>query len=317
MPNEILGTKKYLVLADESTWGTTPGEPVYVHLPVTEYNVRFRPQNRQANPYIGLYQRKHSKNFRGQPTGQLNTPLYGWVDAGIEMSLAEYLLSWAFEGHEDTDLPSKLAEWAEGPNVANKRHNGLRVNSATLSGSDDSGVIELSLELQGKSEAGQNVVTAAQTLPADRNRILEMEFADCTFKLGGSTVGVKSFQLQIQHGLKAEYLNSYTPSLLVKTQRVLTLSLVLVKNSDTYDTCRRAVTSTEMTGQIVLKGLHNGTGTAETNWTVATLDFGRLALVDVDEQGGKEDLATQPLNFAVLKPETTDNDLEITWTEAA
>lgn len=317
MANEILGAKKYLVLANESTWGTTPGSPDYVHLPVTDYNVRFRPQNRQANPYAGIYQRKHSRNFRGMPSGQLNTPLYGWVLTPPATSIAEYLLTWAFANHETADLPSKLAEWAEGPNVANKRHNGLRVNSATLQGSDDSGVVELQLDLMGKSEVGQSTVSSAQTLPADRNKLVDMEFADCTFQLAGSAVSVKSFSLQVQHGLKAEYLNSYTPSLLVKSQRVVTLSMVLIKNSDTYDAFRRATSQTEFTGQIVVKGLHNGTGGEETNWTVGTIDFPRLSLTDVDEQGGKEDLSTQTLNMAVLKPDTSSNDLAIAWSEAA
>jgi hypothetical protein len=313
----ILGATKYLFLADEATWGVEPASPDYVPLPVTEYNVRFRPQNRQSNPYTGLYQRKHSKNFRGMPSGQLNTPLYGWKLTPPGVSLAEYLLTWAFGNHESTELPSKLAEWAEGPNVANKRHLGLRVNSATLQGNDDSGVIELSLDLMGQSEQGNNVMTTAQTLPTDRHKLVDMEFADTTFQLAGVTVQAKSFSMQVQHGLKAEYLNSFTPTLLVKSQRVVTLSMVLVKNSDTYDAFRRAATATEFTGQIAIKGLHNGTGGVGTNWTVGTLTLPRLALLDVDDQGGKEDISTQTLNMVVLKPDTASNDLSIAWTEAA
>jgi hypothetical protein len=312
----ILGATKYLVLADETTWGTTPASPGYVHLPVTDYNVKFTPQNRQANPFTGLFQRKHSKNFRGMPSGALNCPLYGWKLTPPGTSIAEYLMTWAFGAHETADLPSKLAEWAEGPNVANKRHNGLRVNSATLQGSDDSGVVELSLDLQGKSEVGNDVVTAAQTLPTDRNKLLDMEFADCTFELAGVAVNLKSFSLQVQHGLKVEYLNSFTPALLVKTQRVLTLSMVLIKDADTYDAYRRATEATEFTGQIVVKGLHNGTG-ATGNWTVGTIDFPRLALLDVADNGGREDIINQSLSLVALKPDTSSNDMTVTWSEAA
>jgi hypothetical protein len=93
--------------------------------------------------------------------------------------------------------------------------------------------------------------------------------------------------------------------------------MVLVKNSDTYDAFRRAATATEFTGQIAIKGLHNGTGGVGTNWTVGTLTLPRLALLDVDDQGGKEDISTQTLNMVVLKPDTASNDLSIAWTETA
>lgn len=316
MANEILGAKKYLVLANETDWGVVPGSPAYVHLPVTEYNARFRPQNRQANPYIGLYQRKHSKNFRGMVSGQLNTPLYGWKTTPPGTSLAQYLLDWSFVNHESTDLPSKIAEWAEGPNVANKRHSGLRVNSATLQGSDDSGVIDLSLDLMGKAEQGVDEVPTAQTLPDDRNKLVDFEFADAVFKLNTVQIGLKSFSLQVQHGLKAEYLNAFTPSLLVKTQRILTFSFVLIKNADTWDAYRRATSATEKVGQLILKGLHNGTG-ATGNWTVITIDLPRLSFLDADEQGGKEDLTNQTITTVGLKPDTTSTDLALTYSEAA
>lgn len=315
MANEILGSRKYLVLATETTWGATPVTPEYVHLPVTDYSVRFKPENRQSRPFLGVYQRKHSRNFRGLPAGQLRSPLYGWQTPDLGISLAQYLLDWSFGSPEATELPSKLGEWAEGPNVANKRHNGLRVNTATVQGSAEAGVVELQLELQGKSEAGQDVVPAAQPLPENRHLLSEFEFTDCTFQLAGSPLLLKSFQVRIEHGLKAEYLNSFTPSLLLKTQRVVSLQLVPVKNADTYDAFRRAAASTEVVGQIVLKGLSQGTGTPGKQWTVATLDFPRLSFVDADEEGGIDDIAFQTLRLLALKPDTAASDLTITWSE--
>lgn len=312
MANEILGAKKFLVLYNEATWSTKPGSPTYVHVPVTEYNVRFKPQNRQANPYIGLFERKHSKNFRGMPSGNLNCALYGWQHSGISQSLMQYLLDWAFGDHESQAPASKGAQWAEGPNVANKEHNGLRINGATLQGTDESGVVELSLDLQGATESA---LGSAQSLPNNRNKILDCEFKDVTASIGGSPVAIKQFQVQVQNGLKVEYLNSFTPSLLLKSQRVVTVQMTLVKNADTYDAYRRASTATEVALQLVIKGLHNGTGTVATDYTVATLDFARASIVDVDEQGGKEDIATQPINFVALKPDSSSHDLEIAYSE--
>lgn len=317
MANEILGAKKYLVLADETTWNTLPDTPAYNHIPVTDYGVRFKPQSRQANPYTGEFQRRHATNFRGMTQGNLVCPLYGWHPGSLDMSAAQYLMSWAFGNHETQDLPSKLAEWAEGPNVANKRHLGLRVNQATLAGSDDSGEIGLTLELMGGTEVGNDIVTSAQSLPANRNKLVSFEFQDALFHLGGNAINLKSFQLQIQHALKVEYLNSFTPSILMKMQRVVTLMMTPLKNSDTYDALNRLHGMNEMTGEIVLKGLHNGTGTADTSWTVATITFPRLSLQNADTAGAKDDISTQPLRFSALKPDTSSNDMAIVWTDAA
>lgn len=318
MSNEILGATRYACLVDESTWGTFPGSPTYTHLPVNEYNVRLKTQNRQASPHVGTFQRKHSKNFRGQPAGTLEASLYGWrYGASNGPSLAQILMDWAFIQHESAALPSKSIEWAEGPNVANKRHTGLRVNAATLSGSDDAGVLTLSLDLLGMDESGQDVVTAAQTLPNDRNHLLEFEFPDAAFQLAGSDIALKSFQLQVQHGLKAEFLNSRRPTLLLKTRRIVTLQMTPVKNSDTYDAYNRATAAVEFTGQIVIKGLHNGTGASATNYAQCTIAFPRLAFLNADSRGAMDDLITQPLSMLALKPDTSSTDVGFTWADVA
>ena len=317
MANEFIGAQNYLVLGDEATWGTFPATPTYNHVPVTEYSVRAAPQNRQANPHVGIFQRRHNTNFKLAYQGNLNCPLFGQKFGGMAVSAAQYLLDWAFANPNSAELQSKFAEWAEGPNIANKRHLGLRVNQATLTGSEDSGQIDLSLGLMGKDEIGQSVVTTAQTLPNDRSKLTTFEFADATFALGGTAIQIQSFQLQIANNLKMKYLNSTKPTLLLRTQRVVTLQMVPVKNSDTYETLNRTMGGNEMTGQLVLKGLHNGTGAAATSWTRATIDFPRLSLVNADSQGGIEDILMQPLNFVALKPDTSSNDVGFTWAEVA
>lgn len=316
MANEILGTLSHLHLVTESTWGTLPGSPTYIFCPVDEYSVRMRTQNRQANPYVGLFQRKHNQPYRGMPSGNLNTSLYGWRPAG-SVSLAQFLVDWAFGNHETGALPSKSAEWAEGPNTANKRHLGLRVNSATIQGSDESGVVGIQMELMGKDEAGDDVVTSAQTIPTDMEKLVEYQFADATFAIAGSAISLKSFSLQVQHGLRAEYLNATRPGLLLKTQRVTTLKMVPVKNNDTYDAMRRAVTIQEFTSQLVLKGLHNGTGGVGTNYDVLTIDVNRASFTDSENQGGKDDILFHQLNMVCLKPDSSSNDLTLTWSEAS
>ena len=309
MANEILGAKSYLVLETESTWGTTPGS-TWVHMPVHEYSVKFRPERRNSVPFLGLRQRKHGKNFRGMPSGTLRTSLFGQVDSGASVSLAQYLLDWALANPETQTRPSKSAQWAEGPGVADKAHTGLRVNQLTLSGSEDSGFVEVALDLMGKSDAVEGSI---ETLPTDREKIQEMEFFDCTFALAGSSVNLASFQYVVNHNLKPYYLNSYTPTLIEPGGLVETLQFTLIKNAATYDAYRRATTATEVTGQIVCKGLHNGTGSGSN--TIVTIDFDRLSYVNHDDQVDFNSLTKIPLQFDVLKPDSSSNGITITYSD--
>lgn len=319
MSNPILGAKSYLVLASEDVWGRNPNDASgsgtagqqWVHMAPTEYSVRFRPENRQGNPFIGIFQRKHSRNFRGMPAGRLVTPLYGFFQPGLGKSNAEFLMDWAFGNHESTELPSKTAQWAEGPGIADKEHRGLRVNSATLEGSEDSGVVTIALDLMGKEEDG-NGTFGRQAIPNDREKLVDFEYQDCTFQLAGATVTLQSFSVQVQHGLTARYHNSFTPTLLLKTQRIVTVTMVPMKDSDTYDAMRRATTAQEFTGRITAQGLHNGTG-ASGDYAKVQIDFDRLSFIDSEDQGNIASIMDQGLNLIALKPDTSNNEMRTTW----
>ena len=308
------GIKSYLTLAAESTWGTTPGSPTYYHCPVTTYGVAMKRDRRNTSAFVGLRQRKHGRSFRGLPVGTLAANLYGWKPNGNSQSLAEYLLTWACANPEALDLPSQLAEWAEGPDVSNVRHNGLRVNSAVIEGSADTGLVTIRLELLGKSEAA---LTTAQSLPNDREACVEMDFSDCTFSLGGSAVQLRGFRWQVSNNLLPTYLNGTTPSHLPAGQRVESLRFQLLKSADTYSAWQRAFAEHELAGQIVLKGLHNGTGGVGTNYTVGTLDFPRLGFVAPEDQRNITSLVEQGLLFDVLKPDTSGDGVSMAWSEAA
>jgi hypothetical protein len=315
MANEILTVKNYAAFVDESSWGSLPGSPTYFHIPVFKYDVRMRPQRRNARPFIGLRQRKHGQNFRGQPGGQVLTALYGWHPGTMTTSAAEYLMTWAFGNPETQDLPSKVIEWAEGPNIANKRHLGLRVNSAVCFGSADAGYIGLALDLLGKDEAGNDVMTTAQTLPADRDKLVEFQFTDITCTLNGAEVKIRDFQLSVQNGLVPEYLNSTRPTLMGSGDSVAKLKVTFPKNADTYDAYRRLTTMTEFAGELVLQGLHNGTGGVGTDYAVGTVTLARLSYADHQDELPYDRYSMQPIEFDVLKPDTSSNGIAIAWTE--
>lgn len=320
MANEIHGEKSYLFIAPEATWGTAPGSPGYIFLPVTSYGVALQKERRNAQPFVGLRQRKHGRSYRGMPSGQLVAPLFGWFPgsgtstSASDESLAEHLMQWAFAHHESVDLPSKLAEWAEGPDVANKRHLGLRVNGATLEGSAGAGNVSLTLDLMGKSEVN---FTTAQTIPNDMERIVEFDYSDCSFTIGGASIALESFRLQVAHNLTPTYLNSTAPSHLAAGQRVLSVQFVPVKNSKTYDDYHRLFTETELELTITMKGLHNGTGGAGTNYTQCVITLPRCAFVNTEDNRNIADLMRQPLNFDVLKPDSSSNDMAQAWTTEA
>ena len=308
----IHGIKSYLVLAAETTWGTTPGTPVYYHVPVISYGVKMSRDRRNSTPFVGLLQRKHGKSFRGMPAGQLQTNLYGYKPNSNSLSIMQYLVDWAVSEPETVEKLSKLADWAEGPDVSNVRHSGLRVNGWTIEGSADSGTVTISLDLMGKSEAA---LVTAQTLPNDRELCVEMEFSDCTFALGGVAQSLRSFRWQGQNNMQATYLNGTAPSYLAAGQLVESLNFQILKTADTYTAYQRAFTEQEMTGQIVLKGKHNGTGTGGTDYTVLTVDFNRLSFVAPEDTRAMNALIEEGLSFDVLKPDSASAAKTLTYSE--
>jgi hypothetical protein len=307
--NVISTEKSYAVLIDETTWATMPGSPVRIHVPVNSCNVRFKPKRRNAQSRVGLFQRKYGRNTSGYPTGNMVMPLYGWHPTGLATSLAQMMLEWGFLDQENIFPRSKALEWAEGPDVANSRHLGLRVNSATLAGGD-SGIL-LTLELVGQSSA--NFATA-NALPDNRNKLVDFLFEDVQFTLNSVATPIGSFTWQVQRGLQPQFWDSASPQSLPKTQWTETFSVTPPKQGHAWEDMRNELGMQEVPAQLVLKGLHNGTGGDGTEWTVLTIDFPRLSLIDVDEQESNG-IYNEPLTFDVLKPDTTDLSSSMTWSE--
>lgn len=309
----VSGEKSYLTLATEASWGATPSSPVYYHWPVTSYGVVLKQDRRNTKTFAGIRQRRHGHNYRGAPAGQIAGPLYGWKPGGVSQSLAEYLITWAMGSPDVVELPSKLAEWAEGPNISNVRHNGLRINSCTIEG-QAGGPITITLDVIGKTEAA---LATAQALPDDREVCIEMDYEDCTFSLNGSAVTPVSFKWTVTNALQAVFEGTRSPTVIAAGDRVETLSMTFLKRDDVYGAFNRSLgVDTEITGSIVLKGPHHGTGTGGTNYTVGTVTFNRLQFSNPDEQRNISALNQQTLNFDVLKPDTASDASSVAWTES-
>lgn len=324
-PCPILGAKSYLYLGDETNWGEKAATLYYC--PVTSYGVKLSVEKRRAAVFCGGRQKRHAQAFRGSTAGQLVAPLYGWIPtgAGTGNPLARKLIEWGFEDQESICPRSKSVEWAEGPDVANRRHLGLRCNQATLAGDASSGAINITLNLMGKTEEQFATATA---IPNDQENLTEFDFSDAYFEIDlnndGTYAGLQiaAFSWQLSRGLKSRFLSG-TPSISGRVPSALnasgelseTFSFTPDKTDDTWDDIARTLASTEFAARLTLYGLHNGTG-ATGNFTKVVIAFPRLSWNDHTDQGGMAELVQQ-INCDVLKPNTSSNAHALTWSEVA
>ena len=318
----IIGAESYLFMVDEHEWGQFPGQSgsggagTAYFVPVLNYGVQLQPLTRMPQPYAGLHQRKRGPQRYGYNiSGQITMPLFGYKPAGISVSLAEKMMDWGFGADEiEAEEPiSKSAEWAEGPDVANRRHTGLRVNTATVTGSADSGDVQLTLDVIGKEEYS---LATANSLPADMEKLVDMQFTDCTFQIGGSTVQASGFTHTVNRNLQPQRLNDPTITALCAGIRDETIQFIIPKTDKTYDDYLRRVGATadvEVTGQFTIQGLHNGTGGGG-NYTKLTRAFNRLRFIS-KEQSGDFGIQMQSLTFQVLKPDSSSASYTDTWSE--
>lgn len=333
--------KSYLHLCDESEWGTLPNSPTYYHVPVIEYNVEQNVEARTSQVYAGTDHEIDSEILRGNPQGQLSSYLYGWWATGAGQSLAQKLLEWGFADVTSVTPRSKVAEWADGLNLWNRRDLGLRCNQAELSGSQDNADIRIALDLIGREQIGQgdedhvanfsstDPLPTAQTAPNDLKKLASFLFHHATFAisprndLSGSKTAMlmRDFKLQYNRGLKPHWLNARSattdkPVLGSLNSRPKTgmFSVTPLKASSDWDALRRTPGRHEFAATLTLKGLHQGTGSSGT-WTQVAIALNRLSLVKPDSDEKRDDEAFQPLEFKCLKPESTSQWITMTWSE--
>ena len=303
----VSNIKSHLALYDESTWGTKPGSPTYIAMPCNSYGVRLQREQRRQQLFTGLRQRKHGRTKRATVSGTIEVPMFGWLHSGMSQSLAEYLYEWAFDNRESTERASKGAEWAEGPDTSNKGHHGLRVDSANLQGSEDGG-IQLSLEVIGQDEDGDDVVTTAQTIPTDLEKLIDFEFEDATFEIddgaGGAlaTTKMSEFSYQTQHNLKGYFHGkARIQQLPAVGECAETFSFKFPKEDDLWDAFRRSNDDTFFVGKLTLKGLHNGSGSTGT-WTKVVIDFPCMRYINHEDDRSRDEMQFSPAEFDLLKP---------------
>ena len=313
MANEYMGWQRRLHLtANETTWGAIPGTPAYFLVPYSDCNIKLTRDRRQSQPFSGRRQRMHNQAFRRRLGGNITCPLFGQQDAS-NVSIAQKLIAWAFSAPAGIDLDSRTAELFDSLEV--KRWTGLRVNNCTISGSEGN-PITISLDVIGKDETSVSA-GSAQALAAAVSEKTEFLFEDAVFTFGGSAQKMKSFSLSVANNLAAdEFLNSDTIQILPAGDRVINFQFVIHHNVTTRDAILRASAASEPAAQLVLKGLHNGTGLTG-NYTTVTIDIDRGSFDDASFPGGRNEVVREEDQYVILKPASSDNDVDLTYGEAS
>lgn len=302
------GWENRLFVGKESTFGTAVTPAIWIPYESFEPRAHFEAYSPQS--FCGVRQDRGPTQVAKQViAGTFTFDLFGTFVSS--KSIMEWLLELATSG--DASITQDSFTFGLFETVNSKDFAGVRIASVTISGSEGQ-PIKVSMSIIAKSEATQGSPVA---IPATTAHPPAGMFYDTTFAVGGSAVTPQSFTLTIDNGLKSVYLNSATPTLIDQFQRKVTLDLVMLKSASTYDLLRRTQTSapiSSVTGQVVLKA-HNldTSGTPGNIYTTATIDFDKMDFQDAANSDPRDSHKTETLKFVVKKPNTTDNDIDITY----
>jgi hypothetical protein len=296
-----VGWQNHLWVKAESTFGT--GVTPTIWLPYNSCDIRVVTEMFKANPFTGVRQRRApnqpvKKHVQGNLSGELLARQLSTV------SLAQTVVSLATNQPSGIDLDSWTMELYD-PNDQ-KRWTGMRSNSLTLTGTAG-GPVTFSHDLIGILEATTTAPSLVATTPVGKAMLMQ----DTTFAIDSGAYVIMAFTLTINNSLIVHHDNSIWPTVTAAGDRVWTLSFTVRKTANTYDAKRRSATVSDQTFQIVLKGDHDGTGA--NTYTTGTIDIDRMNFLDAVDQMNREGLTMAEVTYDIIKPSTTDNDVDLTW----
>lgn len=297
--------ERHLWIGKETTYDTAVTPAIW--LPHDSCDIRTNKEHYQGQTFTGVRQQRApmqpSKIAYG---GNIVFDLYGTHISS--KSIAEWVLEWATSGDASITQDSFTIERHE-PNSAAKRWRGCRLDGFTLGGSAN-GPVKLTIPVQAKTQV--DAITAP-TLVATTLHPDACMFHNVVFSVAGSPIAIRAFQLACTNGLKTRWVNSILPNSSDQNQRVYTLEFDIFKESAAYETLMaQTTTETNITGGIVLTMPHLGTGASDNN-TAVTIAIDRMQFVNEEPSAPRDDRATQKLRYQILKPNTTDNDVDITY----
>lgn len=322
-----LGAEMSYFAYSEATWGTTPGAPDYLFLPLETWSVAHTTDRRESKPFYGIMAKKHGRRFKPRSEGSLGGGLYGDViDEGSgEMSKAEWLLTKVFGDETGPDIPSFGIMRQESITNAGKRFPGLRMNQFTLQGSADAGRVEWNASVIGLPEV-QLANGGYQSVPNNLHLLSDFEYADCEFTIAEIVDGVtgsanafcfENFTWTRNLGLKPRYGSCNAgPTSINRTMVDTQYNFRIEKKNNDWDTARRLMTGeTEFAVVMTLKGLHSGTGGSGTEYTVVTVTLPRCQLLNPQDADTFDDVTAIDVTTEVMKPDSASAQVSIAYTE--
>lgn len=303
------GWERHLWVGKESTYGTAVTPAIWI--PFKSHDVRTNKEHYQGQTFAGVrQQRAPMQPSKISYAGNIVADLFGTHISS--KSIAEWLLEWATSGDASNTQDSFTIETHE-PNSAAKRWAGCRLDGFTLGGSANN-PIELTIPIQAKTQTDG---ITAPTLVATTAHPDAAMFHNSTLSVATVAQSVLMWQLSCVNGLTTHWVNAILPNSSTQNQRVFTLEFEIFKDSNAYETLM-ANTSTEasVVGAIVINVSHLGTGASDNNTTI-TIAIDRMQFVDETPGHPRDGRATQRIKYQILKPNTTDNDIDITYSLTA
>jgi len=159
------------------------------------------------------------------------------------------------------------------------QYNGVVVETATFS-AQEGGPMTLSMSVVGKDEAASGSMGSAAIDVTTQPFTL----MDAVVSVGGSSREVSGFELTIQNVLEVKYRNSLTPTQIVATDRIVTLSLPISLGTDS------ALYGSAVGGVAATITLTNGTvslafSLAKVQAPKEPLPFGQRGILDFPWRG--------------------------------
>ncbi len=123
---------------------------------------------------------------------------------------------------------------------------------------------------------------------------------------------MRSLRLRVENNLHRYHVSSTNPSVLVAGPRDVALQFSVLKKNAVFDELRRSAEPQTRSCRLVLLGRHLGTApTGE--YTKIEIHLDRLGFVRAADKTPINDLVTQEASWIALKPDSSSNDLDITF----
>lgn len=299
----------HLWFTKETTWGTQVTSDIWTPFnscPIKQVKRVYAP-----NVFCGVRQKRHDVVGVGFTcAGVLDIDLYGYQvnSGGSAKSIAQHLIDMVLSADSALTLDAFTLNKHEGNDP--KVWEGCQMSSMVISGDASTGIVKGVFNFMAEKE----LTEAAPSLVATTPIYQPFLFSDATWTLGGVATPIEMFEWTVNTGLIHRNNNSLYPTVTAAGLRESTIRFQITKTAQTYDTLRRATAPTSTTGVLVIKGADQGTGAAD--YSQGTFSFDRMQLIEADDDHDISKDKETVLTYQILKPETTDNDIDDVWADA-